>query len=426
MGRDRVAGTSGAQLIGNMRSLRLTGPILVGLVVVRILVVVVGLARTSTGPVTDDYVIRFHEIATSEGRPYRDFPVEYAPGELIGIDLVGGGSVEATAARLLILNLVADLTTAWLVARGWGRRAGAWYLLLGTPLLWFSYLGFDLVSVLFTVAGLLLARGGRERSGGVLLAAAVWTRLWPVLLVPALWVSGRRRSAWWALGATVGLMMLWVVYGGLTGLRQVATFRGAQGWEFESLIGAVWWIVEGSAGAVSAAGASRFGVAPWWAKGILAVLALAGVTLAWRKARSDPGAIGRSGLAAVAVLLCCSPLFSYPFVAWMLPWAAVAGEEGGDGPRMRALAGVAMLLTAAAVATFGTKEQTAWLTQSLLVARNLVIVGVAGLWLLSRRANEPAPEGGGSFGPAGTGTPYDGRSSELRKPSSQEGGDSPS
>jgi hypothetical protein len=321
---------------------------------------------------------------------------------------------------------VADLTTAWLLARGWGRRAGAWYLLLGTPLLWFSYLGFDLVSVLFSVAGLLLARGGRERSGGVLIAAGVWTRLWPVLLVPALWVSGRRRSAWWALGATVGLMMLWVGYGGLTGLRQVLTFRGAQGWEFESLIGAVWWIVEGSAGAVSAAGASRFGVAPWWAKGILAVLAVAGVTLAWRKARSDPGAIGRSGLAAVAVLLCYSPLFSYPFMVWMLPWAAVAGEEGGDGPRMRALAGVAMLLTAAAVASFGTKEQTAWLTQSLLVARNLVIVGVAGLWLRSRRANEPAPEGGGSFGPAGTETPYDSRSSGLRKPSSQDGGDSPS
>lgn len=413
-------------MIDPIRSLRLTGPILVGLVVVRILVVVIGMARTSTAPVTDDYVIRFHEIATSEGRPYRDFPVEYAPGELIGIELVGGGSVAATAARLLILNLVADLATAWLVARGWGRRAGAWYLLLGTPLLWFSYLGFDLVSVLFTVAALLLARGGRERSGGVLIAVAVWARLWPVLLVPALWVSGRRRSGWWALGATVGLMMLWVAYGGLIGLRQVLTFRGAPGWEFESVIGAVWWIVEGSAGAVSAAGASRFGVAPWWAKGILALLALAGVTLAWRKARSDPGAVGRSGLAAVAVLLCCSPLLSYPFVVWMLPWAAVAGEEGGDGPRMRALAGVAMVLTAAAVASFGTKEQAAWLTQSLLVARNLLLVGVAGLWLLGRRTNQPAPEGRGSFGPAGTGTLYNSRSPELRKPSPQEGGDSPS
>jgi hypothetical protein len=92
---------------------------------------------------------------------------------------------------------------------------------------------------------------------------------------------------------------------------------------------------------------------------------------------------------------------------------------------MRALAGVAMLLTAAAVATFGTKEQTAWLTQSLLVARNMVIIGVAGLWLVGRRANDLPSQGGGSFGPAGTG-PYDSRSSGLRKPSSQEGGDSPS
>jgi hypothetical protein len=362
----------------------LGGPILVGLVVVRILVVGIGFARVAAAPVTDDYVLRFHEIAVSEGRPYRDVAVEYPPGELIGIEAVGRGSAASTARWLLVLNLGADLAIAAMVFRAWGRRAGAWYLLLGTPILWFSYLGFDLPSVALAVGGIVLARRGNERTGGVVMAVAVWTRLWPAVVVPALWMGGRRRAVWWTLGSSAALLAAWVAYAGLEGPRQVLTFRGARGWEFESLIGAVWWIVAGSARAVSEAGASRFGVAPLWAKGILAGLAVAGIGLAWRRSRGVPAAIGKPALAAVAVLLCCSPLLSYPFVVWVLPWAAIAGEEGDDGSRMRGLAMGVVLLTAAAVASFGSKERLPWLTQGSLVARNVLLVVIVVMWVTKR------------------------------------------
>ena len=356
-------------------------PILVGLVVVRILVVGIGFARIATAPVTDEYVLRFHEIAVSEGRPYLDVPVEYPPGELLAIEALGRGLPGSTAGWLLVLNLGADLATAAMVSRAWGRKAGVWYLLLGTPILWFSYLGFDLLSVALAVGGIVLARRGDERAGGVVLALAVWTRLWPAVLIPALWIGDRRRAVRWTLGVSAAVLAAWVSYAGVQGPRQVLTFRGASGWEFESLIGAVWWVIVGSARGVSEAGASRFGVAPLWAKGILAGLAVAGVALAWRKARGEPQAIGKPALAAVAILLCCSPLLSYPFVVWLLPWAAIAGEEGPEGSRMRHIAMTVVLLTAVSVASFGSKESLPWLTQGSLVARNLLLLLLAGVWL---------------------------------------------
>jgi hypothetical protein len=67
------------------------------LVAVRLLV---GLgAAEERGAVTDPDITRFHQIATSEGRPYRNFEV-YAPVETIAIELLAGGDRRATAARL--------------------------------------------------------------------------------------------------------------------------------------------------------------------------------------------------------------------------------------------------------------------------------------------------------------------------------------
>lgn len=62
-------------------------------------------------------IARFHQIATSEGRPYRDFEVEYAPAETIAIGSIAGGDVRNTAERLPTLAFVCDLLAF----------AGLWY-----------------------------------------------------------------------------------------------------------------------------------------------------------------------------------------------------------------------------------------------------------------------------------------------------------
>jgi hypothetical protein len=49
------------------------------LILLRVAIAVVAFLVVRSGPVHEDEVVRFEEIAGKAGRPYRDFPVEYAP-----------------------------------------------------------------------------------------------------------------------------------------------------------------------------------------------------------------------------------------------------------------------------------------------------------------------------------------------------------
>ena len=54
----------------------------------------------------------------------------------------------------------------------------------------------------------------RPRRAGAVLAAAVLTKLWPLVLLPGLVLrGGRRASAWFGAVLTAG-GIAWVVYGG--------------------------------------------------------------------------------------------------------------------------------------------------------------------------------------------------------------------
>ena len=123
------------------------------LAAVRIAVVPLALASDGTYPsrhrILPGDAFRYHTIAESEGRPYRDFDVEYPPVMLAAIEAVDGGGVRATTVRLMWSQLVLDLAIAAVVAWGWGRKAGIAYLLLGLPFLLypFLYLRLDLLSV---------------------------------------------------------------------------------------------------------------------------------------------------------------------------------------------------------------------------------------------------------------------------------------
>ncbi|MGZ8631778.1 MAG: glycosyltransferase 87 family protein [Actinomycetota bacterium] len=288
---------------------------------------------------------RYRVIAHSPGAAYRDFEVEYAPGELIVAQLVGRSDEDVARGVLALLAFSADVATFLVIRRGWGRDAAQRYLWLGSPLLIFIYRRADLVTVALAAGAILLARRGRQGTSGLALATAVLTRLWPAVLVPILVIDRRARAIWvFTVAASAGLIA-WVAFGGLGAVRQVSSFRGATGWELESSVGVVVWALTDQHRFES--GANRTGTVPGWAGLLMLLLLLALTTCIWLRARrldSDPA--GLAALAAVAGLLVLSPLLSPQYVSWLLPWAAIAGATGR---RWSVIGAVPIVLTGAIV-----------------------------------------------------------------------------
>src|SRR5438067_613586 len=125
----------------------LTGWMLTVLVAIRLVGLGLEIHNLRTRPVTDEDIRRFEQIDLSRGRPYRDFPVEYAPGELILIEAISGTSPEELGIRVSFLSVVCDLAAAGALAYGWGHRAATVYLLLGTTLIGFMLLRVDYLPV---------------------------------------------------------------------------------------------------------------------------------------------------------------------------------------------------------------------------------------------------------------------------------------
>src|SRR5262245_41731214 len=128
------------------------GPITIGLLAVRVAVVLVTVVVGSHRPLTDD-LERFHEIAVTTGTPYRTFPGEYMPGEVLFVEAAGARDPAALAIRVALVAFLADIATWAAVRAGWGSRAAERYLWLGAPLLVFIYTRFDLVPVALAAWG---------------------------------------------------------------------------------------------------------------------------------------------------------------------------------------------------------------------------------------------------------------------------------
>jgi hypothetical protein len=349
-------------------------------------IAVVPLTLNSDGTTPSRYrtlpgdVIRFHGIAISDGRPYRDFEVEYPPVMLAAIETVEGGNVRATTVRLMWSQLVLDLAIAAVVAWGWGRRAGIAYLVLGIPFLLypFLYLRLDLLSVFLAVLGVALVRRRQPVAGGAVLAVACFAKLWPVVLVPVLIV----RRAWRALAAFVAVgaagTAAWVAWAGVDGPVQVLTLRGARGWEFESTVGAVVRSVGDVTPRIDQ-GAWRVGEVADWTRNLLTLSVVAAVVLVWFVAsRAQPNGPrvldGLAPVAAIVAFLVLSPLLSPQFLAWLLPFAAIAAVYG---ERLVArLAFVAIGLSVALLALLPDLIRGETLPLFVLAVRNAVLVAL--------------------------------------------------
>jgi len=369
-----------------------------GLVAVRVVAVVVLLA---TGVADEHSVLggdtrRYREYFDTPGTPYRDFAVEYPPLTLGFTALVHRPSVWATIAVLAATQLVLELVVAAVLARTWGRRAGLAYLVLGTPMAFFPfpYVRIDLLSVALAVLGSALARRGRQIAGGATLAAAVFAKVWPVVLVPALLLRRQWRAlgAWAAVAAT-GLVAWWA-WAGADGIRQVATFRGAQGWQIESFPGVLVHMADPGSSRVEQ-GAWRTEVAvPGWSKVLMGVAVVAVAAAAWRLAARSTGhrrelaVDAYAPLAAVVAMIVLAPILSPQYVLWLVPFAAIAAAAGDRTIGALTLA-VTALTTFVLASIHAQTEGALWATVPIVV-RNLLLVALGGLALVRLRSGARA------------------------------------
>jgi Glycosyltransferase family 87 len=375
---------------GSSVRLLVRAPAIVFLVLVAIRLAIVGhtIAEVSGKPVTDVYVLRVEEIASSPGTPYRDFPVEYLFPENLAMQLIGGSGAEATSIRLVFIAFVADLAAAAAVWWGWGRRPAAIYLVLGVPLLSFLYQRFDLVSVALAIWGVaLVERREDDLGGGIALGSAVMLKLWPLAVAPLMLVRRRWRALRAAAAVCLVIGLAWLLAAGAKGPVQVLSFRGARGWSAESIEGNLLWLVSRGT-PILEQGAMRIGAAPAWAKGLLFVGLLGYEVVVWHRASGgarDPA--GGACLAAVTAVLVFSPLISEQYAAWLLPWAAVAFEGDRAERKVAAIAASAIVLTGLLGLFYIMPYGWAPLAQRwTILARNVALVLLLVVWF---RATAP-------------------------------------
>jgi hypothetical protein len=313
---------------------------------------------------------RYHQIAHSTGTPYRDFEVEFPPVSLALIDAAATNSLRGTEVNLAWSQLVLDLLTAGALLFGWGSGAALAYLLLGTPLLLFIYFRIDLLSVMLAAWAAALLRRRHDRIGGGLLAASVLAKIWPLVLAPVLLAQASRRARIWFGAFLVGGTAAWISWGGPSAVRQVVTFRGARGWQGESLVGSILRIDSRNV-PVFEAGSLRLGHVPFWARiGLIALLIAAVALVAVLTRKTSVEAAGLPSVTVVSCLLFLSPTLSAQYASWLLPWAAVARNERYAERILLVL----MLLTTASIFEFEGNLV-------VLIVRNVLLVVVAGFGL---------------------------------------------
>jgi hypothetical protein len=293
------------------------------------LIVWVGVLAWSPPAARSGDVLRFVQIAHG-GTPYIDQQIEYPPLETGVVLVVGASSITVTAIVLALVNALATVGCWFLLRRGWSAGVARAFLWFALPMQVFLPFRLDAVSVLLALAGTTLAMRDRGAAGGTVLGAAVLFKVWPIVLLPLLVIRRLWRPLAFASVVIVGGTILWAVLFGADALWQVASYRGASGWQIESVFGSIVRLTTGAPIRIEA-GAIRIGQASSLDLLGLRVITVLLVGLAWFLARNRPiDPAGGPALAAVAFLLLLSPVASPQYVMWLLPWAAITAAERGS------------------------------------------------------------------------------------------------
>ncbi|MGH7686285.1 MAG: glycosyltransferase 87 family protein [Candidatus Dormibacteria bacterium] len=297
------------------------------LVAFRVLVLVVGVQQT----ISDDGA-RFYAVGHAPGVPYRDYSVEYPPILVALVKLLAFATPNqhAFTAVIVVLSIVAEAAIAVLLWRTWSVPAALWFIAADTLLLSLFVARLDLIGVALVVAAVSAALRGRAVTAALCFVIAVGLKLWPLplalMIIPALPAASRRAYIVTGTTAFAALMAAWLALGGFAGIEQVLTFRGATGWQIESVVGSVVRVITGEP-AILQAGADRFGHVPAALPAVMQLLAAAVAvwTLGQVRGRRD---IGAAWVACVGAFLLASALLSPQFIAWLIPAGAIAFASG--------------------------------------------------------------------------------------------------
>ncbi|MER8044191.1 glycosyltransferase 87 family protein [Streptomyces sp. NPDC094032] len=295
----------------------------------------------------------------------------------------------------VLLTLLADATVAVALARADGARLthGAWYWVLGLPLLLHIPLArYDVQTTALAVLALLAltARSpAAHRIGGALAGLGALVKVWPALTLIGTPRGRTTREAWTAAAVTAGVLLLTLTLlfsDALGFLRQ----QGNRGIQIESL-GGTGLAVARAAGLWPGTVQFRYGayeyVGPYVSTvghvALLLTVAAFGWLVLWRmRARSWTGATPLdAAFAAVLLFTVTSRVISPQYMIWLLGLAAVCLTSRQTVMRPVAL----LLLPAAALSSlaypvlYADVAAGTWTGLTVMVLRNGLLLAAAAL-----------------------------------------------
>ena len=322
---------------------------------------------------------RYFEIASGVGRPYVDYQVEHPIGTWLvfkALRSVAGG--RASFARgVVTLNACADAVIVLSLFWAWGPAAATYYAVVSAPV---SLLLFNRIDLWSMAAATLAVAAWRQRrsywSAGAL-AVGASLKLWPLVfatgLLPSRQHRGQRGAAIVFVLSAGALAALALRVAGQRSVLEVLTFRGATGWQIESVVGGALHLI-GWGPIRLESGSWRIGTLNGATS--IALFAAAAPVCIWSTWRGFGGrAPGTAWLAAVATLLSLSALFSAQFIGWLVPGGAIAWNEGRY--RRAVLAACAVFLTQAFWLFYDEVIVGARYALALVVVRNAVVIALA-------------------------------------------------
>ncbi len=347
-----------------------------------------------------DDLDRYWELARLTGSASHSGDVEHAPLAPAFFRFVANatGNREDFRRSMVVLMVAADVTIAAALAWGFGWPAAMIYLTLAVPLLRLFYMRFDLLPTAAVTIGAALYRRGHPVMTGAAFAVGTAFKLWPLTL--AAWFAGRwheaagRRAALSWVTTAVAVTVPWLAADGVDGVEQVVTFRGATGWQVESVGGAAIAASEGLTTLRLESDAWRVGtISPVASVTLLAIGTGLALGLSWLLT-ATPNSIGLAWLSSVLALLVFAPILSPQYIAWITPAMAITFTEGH---RVAALL-AACVIPLTVVMMWGYagllahEEWAVW----LIVLRNVMLVTafvtcVATVWRVRRPRENLAP-----------------------------------
>lgn len=136
------------------------------------------------GAYSDIASLWFRDQLWNHGMPFFEYQIEYPVLMGLVIWVLGFAAREVWTYFLVSAAAMAVCGVLVIWVTRLYRGANVWLLALSPALALYVALNWDMFGILLTAGALLLFSRDRDRWGAVLLSAAVWTKFFPIVLVP--------------------------------------------------------------------------------------------------------------------------------------------------------------------------------------------------------------------------------------------------